>query len=102
MARTRIEFSNMLKENLPGLHLYFQPTSNVHMEYPALKYKLTNVTGDFANNKRYITKPSYQMTLIDENPDSEFVQKILDLDFTVLERTYTADNLNHWVFIIFY
>ena len=81
-------------------HTYFNPPPSVQMRYPAIKYSLKNINSDFANNSVYITTPSYEVTLIDENPDSEYVNKILQIPYCSFDRFYVANNLNHWTFII--
>lgn len=81
-------------------HTYFNPPSSVRMKYPAIKYSLNNVNTRFANNSVYHINPSYEVTLIDANPDSEYVAKILQIPYCRFDRFYTADNLNHWTFTI--
>ena len=81
-------------------HTYFNPPPSVRMHYPAIKYSLNNINRIFANNGAYRTTPSYQVVLIDENPDSEYVEKILKIPYCSFDRFYVADNLNHWTFTI--
>ena len=81
-------------------HIYFNPPPSVRMRYPAIKYSLHNINLDFANNGAYRTTPSYEVTLIDEDPDSVYVNKILQLPYCRFNRFYVADNLNHWTFTI--
>lgn len=81
-------------------HIYFNPPPSVRMKYPAIRYSLGNINTDFANNRTYRTVPSFEVTLIDENPDTEFLKPILDIPYCSFNRFYKADNLNHWVFII--
>lgn len=81
-------------------HTYFNPPPSVQMRYPAIKYSLKNINSDFANNGVYISTPSYEVTLIDENPDSEYANKILQIPYCAFDRFYTANNLNHWTFTI--
>lgn len=81
-------------------HTYFNPPSSVQMKYPAIKYSLNDVNLTFANNGIYRKTPSYEVTLIDTNPDSEYVDKILQIPYCRFDRFYIADNLNHWTFTI--
>ena len=81
-------------------HTYFNPPPSVQMKYPAIKYSLNNVNLKFANNGLYRKTPSYEVTLIDSNPDSEYVDKILQIPYCRFDRFYIADNLNHWTFTI--
>lgn len=89
-----------LTESDGDRHTYFNPPSSVQMKYPAIRYSLNNVNLTFANNGVYRKTPSYEVTLIDGNPDSEYVDKILQIPYCRFDRFYIADNLNHWTFTI--
>lgn len=82
-------------------HIYFNPPPSVRMRYPAIKYSLNNINRNFANNDGYQTLSSYEVTLIDEDPDSIYVGKILQIPYCSFNRFYIADDLNHWVFTIY-
>lgn len=90
-----------LTESDGDRHTYFNPPPSVRMRYPAIKYSLNRINRNFANNGAYKTMPSYEVTLIDEDPDSEYVDKILEIPYCSFDRFYVADNLNHWTFTIF-
>lgn len=92
----------LLEELLESKNVYFQPPESLKMNYPAIRYALKNFDRKFANNSAYFQKPCYELTLIGKNPDSEFVNKLLSLPLCAFDRSYKADNLNHWVFTIFY
>lgn len=81
-------------------HTYFNPLPSVKMRYPAIKYSLDSMNTRFANNGIYRNTPSYEVTLIDRNPDSQYVEKILQIPYCRFNRFYIADNLNHWTFTI--
>lgn len=81
-------------------HTYFNPPPSVHMKYPAIRYSLKNFNIKFANNGIYRNTPSFEVTLIDTNPDSEYVKKILQIPYCRFDRFYVAENLNHWTFTI--
>lgn len=81
-------------------HTYFNPPPSVRMRFPAIRYTLSNIASDFANNGVYILTPSYEVTLIDEDPDSQYVPMILRIPRCRFDRFYRAENLNHWVFTI--
>ena len=83
-------------------HTYFQPPASVKMKYPAIRYSLNGIDSKFANDKSYIQSPSYEAILIDRNPDSKYVQKILSTFCCTFDRSYPKDSLNHFVFTIYY
>jgi hypothetical protein len=90
-----------LTESDGDRHTYFNPPSDVRMRYPAIKYSLNTIPRNFANNGVYRTTPSYEVILIDEDPDTMYLAKILQLPYCSFNRFYRADNLNHWVFTIY-
>lgn len=81
-------------------HTYFNPPPSVQMKFPAIRYSLKKFNTQFANNGIYRNTPSYEVTLIDTNPDSEYVNKILRIPYCRFDRFYVAENLNHWTFTI--
>lgn len=87
---------------LGSRNVYFQPPESVKMQYPAIRYNLGGYDIDKANNGNYRTLPTYEGVLIDRNPDSEFIEKILQLPYCSLGRPYVVDNLNHYPFTIYY
>lgn len=82
-------------------HVYFQPPESVKMKYPAIRYVLKGYEKVSANNGAYRITPSYEVTLIDANPDSIYVEKLLQLPYCRFDRSYTANNLNHFVYTIY-
>ena len=82
-------------------HIYLNPPPSVRMHYPAIKYSLNNIDPKFANDKAYRLAPSYQVTLIDEEVDTQYLEPILHIPHCRFNRFYIADNLNHWVFTIY-
>ena len=99
---SRLELQSKFEDILGNRNVYFQPPSSVRMQYPAIVYSRKDIEGRFANDKIYRKLPCYEAILIDKNPDSEFIDKILDLPYCSFDRHYEADNLNHDVFTIFY
>ena len=89
-----------LTESDGDRHTYFNPPSTVKMKYPAIRYSLAGINRRFANDGSYHTKPSWEITLIDRNPDSIYVDKILQIPYCSFGRFYVADNINHWTFTI--
>ena len=97
----RLDLHETLCAVLGTRNVYFQPPASVQMKYPAIVYSLENFSSSHANNSSYVRMPSYELTLIDKNPDSEFVEKLLQLPYCSFDRPYPKDNLNHWVFTIY-
>lgn len=89
---------NILQHN----NVYFQPPASCRMRYPAIVYGLNGIDKKTANNSAYMLRTKYQITLIDENPDNEYVMTIAELPNCKHDRRYQADNLYHDVFTIYY
>ncbi len=83
-------------------YVYFQPPSNLVMQYPCIVYKRDNAETLFAGNKPYRYVKRYQVTVIDSDPDSDIPDKVAGLPLCGFDRHYTADNLNHDVFNLFF
>lgn len=96
----RLELQSLLE----GLteRVYFQPPLNVAMVYPCILYQLDGDRTKRANNRLYSRTKRYQVTVIDRNPDSELPGKVIELPLCKFNRFYTADNLNHSVFTLFF
>lgn len=99
----RQDLQTLLEEEIMGSeNVYFQPPATKKMEYPAIVYSLSNIVNTFANNSSYKRARAYQVILIDKNPDSEYVDKILSLPMCSFDRHYKSDNMNHFVFTLYY
>lgn len=97
----RLTLQSKFEEILGNRNVYFQAPEGFKMKYPAIRYSLSRYDDRFADNILYASKTAYTVTLIDKNPDSDFVNKIRNLPYCRFDRPYTSDNLNHWVFTIY-
>jgi hypothetical protein len=100
---TRVDLHYKLVDILGSSNVYFQPPASITMRYPAIVYSLDNIQARFANNMPYNQKRRYKITYITKDPDSELIDifplKLPSVDF---DRVYTADNLYHYVYTIYY
>lgn len=89
--------------NIPGVSkVYFQPPESVKLIYPCIIYERNNIRTFQADDDLYNYKKSYTITVIDKNPDSAIPDELEKLRYCTIDRFYTADNLNHWIFTIYY
>lgn len=102
MNNKRLMFHNLLSEKTGLRSIYFQPPSNLQMRYPCIVYSRNNNNTSYANDELYKYLQSYTVTIIDSNPDSEILDKILSIPFSRFNRHFTSDNLNHDVFQIYF
>lgn len=99
---SRLNLQTTLEGILGSRNVYFQPPSSVRMQYPAIVYSRKDIDMRFANDKPYRKLPCYEVILVDKNPDSKFIDGILNLQYCSFDRHYEADNLNHDVFTLYY
>lgn len=83
-------------------HVYYNPPDNLTMEYPAIRYSVSDIESEYANNKRYIGFTAYDIVVIDKESDNPVIQKLLDLPYASFDRHYVSDGLNHDIIKLFY
>lgn len=98
----RLQLQSLLVQILGSNNVYFQPPPTVKMKYPCIIYKRDRLSTRFADNKPYKHKKRYQVTIVDTNPDSDIHEKVAALPMCSYDRFYTADNLNHDVYNLFF
>lgn len=91
-----------IKESDGDEHVYFDPPASIKMRYPAIRYARKKIEKVYANNSVYRKLTPYEIVVIDSNPDSDLIDKILQLPYCEHDRHYKAENLNHDVFTIYY
>lgn len=99
---SRLKLQTMLEELLGSRNVYYNPPPSVEMRYPAIVYSRKTINNLYANNYVYGQHNAYEITLIDEDPDSEFVGAISRLPSCRYDRHFVSDNLNHDVFTLYY
>lgn len=98
--RTKIQ--KIFEEALGSRNVYFQPPESVKMKYPAIVYVLDDMEHVHADNGVYSFRKRYSVTVIDYDPDSVIVDKVASMATCRFDRFYTSENLNHWVFSLYY
>jgi hypothetical protein len=98
----RADLQEILVGILGSEQVYFQPPSTIKMSYPCIVYRRDYRVSNFADNIPYETRKRYQVTVIDEDPDSEIPDKVAQLPMCLFDRFFTADNLNHDIFKLFF
>lgn len=98
----RLELHEILCEILGSRNVYFQPPSSVTMKYPAIRYSTRTIENRFADNGVYTQSRSYEVMVIDRDPDSAIAEKVSLFPTSRFDRSYTSDNLNHFVFTLYY
>lgn len=102
--KSLIDISQEIKRRLDLIcdNVYFQPPSNIKMEYPCIVYSRDRIDNVHGDNHVYNQKHRYQVTVIDEDPDSEITEKLSKFDKCRFDRRFVTDNLYHDVFSLYY
>ena len=98
----RSDLQFLLEALLGSESVYFQAPGSLKMVYPAITYKLDDIDSEFADNVPYRHTTRYQVTLIHRFPDNEFIMKLAALPMCVFQRHYVMNNLNHFVFNLYF
>lgn len=100
--RNREELSALLRGVLGSDKLYFQPPESKKLEYPCIVYRLSSIHALYSNNRPYRHYKRYNLTIMDQNPDTKIPDRIRELPMCSFDRHFTKDNLNHYVFNLYY
>lgn len=99
---SRLELQSTLEGILGSRQVYFSPPESIRMSYPAIIYELNNVDVKYADGVKYSKNNQYTVTLMDYDPESEIAKKIHDLPYCTMKSPYSKDNLNHFIFSLYY
>ena len=100
--RTWESLQELLEKLFECRHVYYQPPDNLIMEYPAIRYSLSDIDSKYANNKMYVGMKCYDIVVIDKEPDNPIIEKLLELPYASFNRHYISDNLNHDIIKLYY
>lgn len=98
----RLELQTVLENLLGSRNVYFQPPATFQMKYDCIRYERMRIRAKHADNSPYQLNDCYQLIAIYRDPDSDLPKKIALLPSCSHERHYTADNLHHDVFTLYY
>lgn len=98
----RLKLHEELKNILGSTNVYFQPPDGSSMNYPAIVYNIAKMDRRMAGDIIYSVLKAYTVTVIDENPDSEIPDKVLNMEYCKFERSFRTTGLNHYVFTLYY
>ena len=99
---TRLELQTRLEEILGSRNVYYQPPENTKMNYDAIVYSFKGLNSTYADDEMYSKRKRYDVIYIARRPDGEVIDKILELPYCSLGTPYTADNLHHYPFTLYF
>jgi hypothetical protein len=97
---SRLQLHQLLETFTPNV--YFQPPVNVQLKYPCIIYRRDFAQTEFADNQPWKHTLRYSVTIIDQDPDSDIPSKVAEMPMSLFNRFFTADNLNHDVYNVYF
>jgi hypothetical protein len=97
---TRLGLQTLLEGLL--VDVYFQPPESFKINYPCIVFSISDIDTKFADDNPYRLKKRYTVTLIDKNPDNITMDKLALLPLCSFDRYFATDNLNHYVYNLYY
>ena len=99
---TREELHALLCKTFGSNRVYFQPPATLQISYPCIVYSLKGHFDRRADNANYHRKREYELIFITRDPDSPMIETLADLPYCSMRSPYTADNLHHYPYTIYY
>lgn len=101
-SNKREELHYLLVDLFGSEKVYYQPPENLKMEYPCIRYSVSDVAGRSADNMHYHLTKRYEIVVIDKRPDNPVIDKLLELQMATFNRHYVSDGLNHDIIYLYY
>lgn len=98
MAREQLQ--ELLESICPNV--YFQPPSNIALQYPCIVYRRSSENVKWADNGRFSDYLRYEVTIIDRDPDSSIPGLLKATPLVSFDRHFASDDLNHDVFNLYW
>lgn len=102
LSTNRSNFDAMLRRVSEIPNIYFQPPSNIRMQYPCIVYKRETINNRVSDNSVYNQHVYYQVTVIDQKPNSIYTDRISKIVNSRHIRNFETEGLNHDIFRIYY
>lgn len=102
MAQEQLQ--TLLETLLEHDEVHFQPPTSTEIDYSngAIVYQLDTAETEFADDIPYRRSRRYQVTLITRTPDETVCEKVAALPTCTGPRWFAKDNLNHYVFDLYF
>ena len=103
MSQRRNELDRIFREMVGPENVYFQPPTGTKIKhYPAIVYELADQNDLHADNHVYRRLYRYTVKYITKDPDDPLRDELDDLPYCSFDRPFVSDNLNHYVYTIYY
>ena len=98
--RSRLELHVILAKICSNV--YYQPPESIRMKYPCIVYEKTDEQHLYADNLKYKGMTVYDVTVIVKDPDSKIPDCVGGLEYCSFSRAFTSENLNHYVYRLYF
>lgn len=99
----RLKLHEELKKILGNSNVYFQPPESIKLKYPCIIYSYQRPNIRRANDKSYTLIRNYQVTYVTKDPDTALADGMLNaFDHISMSRVFTSDNMNHYIYSLYY
>lgn len=97
----RTSLQKALEKYTPNV--YYQPPSGYQMDYPCIVYRRSDIFTDYADNRNYMGKVEYTLTIMSKDADYDVPFRILeDIPMTIYENDLTYDNIYHTIIRVYH
>lgn len=100
MPRSRLKLDAILREITKNV--YFQSPGNQSLKYPCILYEKADEWNQYADNMKYNRMNAYDITVMTKDPDSKIPDCVGNLPLCTFNRYYASENINHYVYRIYF
>ena len=101
--RKRLEFHEQLCTMLGSRNVYFQPPATIKLHYPCIVYSAGEDPVRYADNNHYLKADCYEVQIIAKDPTFELFETFTSKWQYAREKPpFTADNLNHHNYTVYF
>lgn len=87
----------------PNALVKFQPPPGYKLSYPCCLYELSSGQTKFADNRPYTFERRYSVTIIDRDPDTDYIEKMaMYFPKCTMDRAFATEGLNHYVYTLYW
>lgn len=102
LEQKRLALHDFLCKVLGDRNCYYSSPADHQMRYPCIVYDLANPRTVHADNIPYFVNLQWTITVIDEDPDSKIADRFFTLQKCRFDRKFSSDDLNHFVFSLYF
>lgn len=102
MENERLELQARLEELPRVRRVYWNPPESIQLVYPCIIYNYAKIDVHHADNKAYIKRRRYEITIIDRDTTSIIPEALEEsFQYWAQEQVFANDNIGHWVYSIY-